>query len=148
MAIKARSDQPNAARPEQERLPGGNRCPVRHCVGTLRGETDDIGRVRYTCDDCERRAKMEHESRFGTYLDRLRAERREREARIFEAAEEQVERRCDYCGDPIAPPHTNTCSKPECKRRWKADYQRRRFGRPLKPDVPDAGELDLFKDFP
>lgn len=149
MSIKARGDQPRSAPPETDRLPGSNRCPVRYCTGQLRGETDEIGRMRYRCDDCERRAKLEHESRFGSYLERLRAQRREREARLLEEAESGEERHCEICGDVLAPPNTRVCGKVECKRAWKADYQRKRFGRPPAESAPvDPAALDLFKDFP
>lgn len=144
MSIKARGDEPRSAAPEAERF--SSRCPVKYCTGQLRGETDEIGRVRYSCDDCERRAKLEHESRFGSYLDRLRAERRDREARILEAAERAVVAHCEICGDDLTPPATRVCPKTECKRAWKAKYQRERFGRAAQTPPPDS--LDLFKDFP
>ncbi len=152
MAIKRGSSQapPDAVEPDV-RTSGGNRCPVKHCTGVLRGETDGIGRVAYSCDDCERRAKLEHEARFGTYLDHLRAQRREREAKQYEAAlaANEVERCCEICGDPLQPPNTRVCEKTDCKRQWKADYQRRRFGRPLKPDTAAPEDaLDLFRNFP
>lgn len=132
---------------------------MRFCTGQLRGETDDIGRVHYVCDDCERRAKLEHEAKFGTYLDRLRALRREREARLIEEAESQVERRCEVCDDPLTPPRTRVCEKVSCIRTYKAEYQRRRFGRSSgTPKDPDSTEpeparpalppLDLFQDLP
>lgn len=151
MTIKNRGDQPRAAQASHDRVPGGNRCPVRWCTGVLRGELDGIGRVTYHCDDCERRAQLEHEARFGTYLDHLRALRRVREAKLLEEAEGSGEARyCEICGGRLAPPHTRVCAKVECKRAWKAEYQRQRFGRPVKaPEAkPLAATLELFKDFP
>lgn len=144
MTIKARGNGPPERPPMDARTPGGNRCPVKYCTGHLRGELDAIGRVRYVCDDCERRAKQEHEAKFGTYLERLRAQRREREAQLFEASESPVARRCEICNDPLAPPHTRVCDKVECKRAWKAEYQRQRFGRAAKPVDPPDDTPDLF----
>ncbi len=135
--------------PAEDRAAGGRRCPVRWCTGTLRGELDTIGRVRYVCDDCERRAQLEHEAKFGTYLERLRDQRRLREARLLEEAEAQIaHRHCEICGDRLAPPHTRICGKVACKRAWKAEYQRQRFGRAAKPAPEHAATLELFKDFP
>jgi len=134
-----------------ERTSGANRCPVRYCTGRLRGETDEIGRVHYVCDDCERRARLEHEAKFGTYLERLRAQRREREARQLEEQASGEAKRCVVCEDPLTPPRTRVCEKVTCIRTYKAEYQRRRFGRTAKGD--DGGEaparapspeLDLF----
>lgn len=141
------------------RSAGGNRCPVRYCTGQLRGETDEIGRMYFVCDDCERRAKLEHDAKFGTYLEHLRAQRREREARQLEARlQEEAERgpvpRCVVCADPLTPPRTRVCEKVECRRTYKAEYQRRLFGRPSRADAPTdttpepSPLLDLFKDFP
>lgn len=142
MSIKNRGDTPRGSPPPDARTPGGNRCPVKYCTGHLRGESDELGRMRYQCDDCERRAKLEHEAKFGTYLDRLRAQRREREAKLLEDAESHAERRCEVCDDPLAPPHTRVCGKIECRRAWKAEYQRQRFGRAVQPhDAISAPDL-------
>lgn len=150
MAIKhRRSDAPpDQVAVDDRRSSGGNRCPVPLCTGHLRGDTDEIGRVSYRCEECERRARLEHGARFGTYLDHLRAQRRTREAEAYEAATSEAARRCEICDEPLTPPNTRVCDKVACKRAWKAEYQRQRFGRASKEAASEIAALELFRDYP